>query len=125
MISTYIQKWYLDIGTKVLFCNYKMYKQRFVFENYLRILPYGHCITFIRFRTLNNNLPVQQNRYGNTPREERLCPKCSQEDIGDEFYYLFKCTFFKKERRNSYQNSSWVIPYFRNCPFHNLYRSKI
>ena len=45
----------------------------------------------IKFRTCNNNLPVNRARYFNVPRSERLCTLCNCNDIGDEYHYLLVC----------------------------------
>ena len=35
----------------------------------------------------------------NIPRSERVCVKCTQSEIGDEFHYIFNCPFFADQRR--------------------------
>jgi hypothetical protein len=43
-------------------------------------------------------------------RSERICDLCNKEELGDEFHYLFNCTFFKDERKK-------IIPeYLYNVP---------
>ena len=36
---------------------------------------------------------------GNIERNDRICTVCNLSEVGDEFHYLFKCTFFKRSRR--------------------------
>ena len=34
-----------------------------------------------------------------TPFGERKCPLCNLNDIGDDFHYLLKCSFFETDRK--------------------------
>ena len=54
---------------------------------------------FSRSRCRNHKLPVETGIYKNIPRSERVCVKCTQSDIGDEFHYIFNCPFFVDQRR--------------------------
>ena len=65
-------------------------------EDFLQILPSNLAYTLVHFRTLNNRLPIQRGRIQNKPFDERICAKCNSEDIGDEFSYIFRCSFFAK-----------------------------
>ena len=47
-----------------------------------------------RFRLSAHNLPVETQRFLNTPRHLRICPLCCS-GIGDESHYIFKCQFHK------------------------------
>jgi hypothetical protein len=41
---------------------------------------------------------------------ERICDLCNKEELGDEFHYLFNCTFFKDERKQ------FIPEYLYNVP---------
>ena len=101
--------------------NYRMFKTTFEQERYLNLLPKNLSIKLIRFRTTNNCLPVNKLRYENIPRNERLCPKCEMEEIGDEFHYVFCCPYFHAKR------VSCLPVYFRRRPnaikFNQLFNS--
>ena len=98
LYDQYIHKWFSEIDNKNIYCNYRIFKNRFSFEKYFNILSYKQAISFLRFRTLNNNIPVQTERYVNIPRADRLCPKCSINEIGDEYHYILICEYFKEHR---------------------------
>jgi hypothetical protein len=34
--------------------------------------------------------------------DDRICDICNLNNIGDEFHYLFECTFFENERKKYY-----------------------
>eukprot|EP00916_Digyalum_oweni_P018122 GHVL01030444.1.p1 GENE.GHVL01030444.1~~GHVL01030444.1.p1 ORF type:complete len:236 (+),score=13.61 GHVL01030444.1:277-984(+) len=110
LYDQYIHKWFTEIGTKNMFWNYRMFKDIFACEDLVTHLPYQQCVSMMKFRTLNNNLPVQKERYLNIPRSERTCIKCVSQDIGDEFHYLFVCDFFKEERAELLPPYYWKKP---------------
>ena len=99
LYDQHIHKWFSEINTKDIFWNYKMYKDMFVCEDYINKLSYQQCVSLMRFRTINNNLPVQRDRYLNIPRSERICTKCTSGDVGDEFHYVLCCELFNDDRR--------------------------
>jgi hypothetical protein len=59
-------------------------------------------------------LPIEMGRFFSIDRSERICDLCNKEELGDEFHYLFNCTFFKDERKK-------IIPeYLYNVPIFNI-----
>ena len=71
-----------------------------VFETYLNILnEKDNNLTLSKFRTTNHKLPVENGRWKNIARENRICPLCNNGGIGDEFHYLFKCQYFCNQRK--------------------------
>ena len=108
----YIQKWFAEVNDpeKHVFTNYRMFKRSLSQENYFTSLPLNQIISLTRFRTLNNSLPVQIERFTATPRCERLCPKCSMNDVGDEFHVLFVCPFFHQQRKDLIPSFYWKRP---------------
>ena len=59
-------------------------------------------------------MPIVAGRYLNTPVDERLCTICQMNEIGDEFHYLFRCTFFSSQR------SRYIMRYYYTRP--NMYK---
>ena len=110
MQDQFIQGWMAEINTKEIYYNYRLYKHVFKREDYLTTLPTGLMYSFLRFRTLNHKLPVQKGRSNNIPRSERLCTKCNNEDIGDEFHYIMKCSFFSDSRKQLIPCTFWKYP---------------
>ena len=96
----FIQQWFSHVDIDSVYLNYRLFKDTFQQEPFLKILPNNCSITLIRFRTTNNCLPVNVLRHEGIPREERICTKCSMQDIGDEYHYILICPFFKKKRAN-------------------------
>ena len=88
-----------EITSKKICYNYKIFSNVFVSEDFLEILLPNLAYTLVHFRPLNNRLPIQRGRIQNIPFEERICTKCNSEDIGDEFHYIFQCSFFAESRQ--------------------------
>ena len=66
-----------------------MFKNVFVSEDFLQILPPNLAFTLVHFRTPNHGLPIQRGRIQNIPFDERICTEHNSEDIGDEFHIFF------------------------------------
>ena len=105
----FLQNWYSSVDNDSIYLNYRMYKPVFCTEGYLSILPHKLAIRLARFRTTSNQLPVNRLRFLDVPRNDRVCQKCD-DDIGDEFHYLFCCQFFSNERKQ------YLPPYFQRRP---------
>ena len=44
-------------------------------------------------------MPIEQGRFWSVDCDDRICDICNLNNIGDEFHYLFECTFFENERK--------------------------
>ena len=97
-INQYLQSWYAYIDNSSKASNYKLFKHTFAFKTYITILEKKYWCPLIRFRLLNHNLPIETCRWKNVTIQNRICPLCNNFDIGDEFHYIFTCTFIKNER---------------------------
>ena len=54
---------------------------------------------------LAHKFPIEQGRYKNIPREQRICNLCCNNRVGDEFHYLFICNEFSlTQRRQTFIN---------------------
>ena len=95
------QNWQATIQTSPKALNYRIYKNELFFENYFQILSIKDAHTFCRFRTCNHYLPIENGRWMNIPRNERICNHCDIKEIGDEFHYILKCknNLLKEERK--------------------------
>ena len=106
----FIQSFYSSLDNDPIYTNFRMFKTNFRRESAIFQLPKNYVISQIRFRTTNNNAPVNILRFTQTPRADRLCQKCNINDIGDEFHYLFVCSHFQTQREQ------YIPKYFYNRP---------
>ena len=97
-------------------------KMSFFMEPYINILPKSCAIAFFRFRTTNNNVPLNKLRYLNIPKVDRICLKCFMNEIGSEFHYLFVCPYFKESRSKYLPAIYYNRP--NECSYYNLMNSK-
>ena len=75
-----------------------MGKEDVAFEYFLKLLPKSIYIPILKFRTSNHKLPIETGRWEAIPYQERKCFLCIDNEIGDEFHYLFTCPYFANER---------------------------
>ena len=64
----------------------------------------------MRFRTTNNDLPVNRLRYIEVPREERICDKCDLQLVADEYHYILICPFFNNFRADCFKDFTIARP---------------
>ena len=104
------QKWHDEVSENRLCTNYRIFKHEHKMEKYLTLLDRGHRINLTKFRCGNHKLPVNSGRFQGRPRCERVCNLCTSNVTGDEFHYVFDCSFFDVERR------SLIKPYYLRRP---------
>ena len=63
------------------------------------MLDYKDRLTLTKFRCGNHRLPINTLRYASINSSNRYCSLCENQEIGDEYHYLFNCTFFIEERK--------------------------
>lgn len=110
--SQFKQQWISSIQDSSKCLNYRIFKSEHKFENYLIFLPEKLRQNFINFRLCNHKLPIETGRWRNIDRNLRKCTLCDSNNLGDEFHYLYRCSFFDEERRT-------IAPFIRkrsaNC----------
>ena len=84
-------KWQGDIEQKSSCTLYKMYKNTYGLEKYLK-LDKESRLYITKLRTNNNKLPIVLGRYNNIPRENRICQLCQSGEVGDEYHLILKCS---------------------------------
>ena len=94
----YIQKWHANIDSSSKGVTYKKFKTIFCLEKYLLLLQPRQWKPIIKLRTSNHYLPVETGRWNNTERHERKCNLCNENELGDEYHYIFVCDNFRNER---------------------------
>ena len=80
----FIQEWQSRVAENSVCSNYRLFKKKFCFEEYLTYLA-----SILRQRVLKFRL-IQQRRSLGIPRDERICTVCDSGEVGDEFHYLFQ-----------------------------------
>ena len=106
----YIQEWQAKLELSSKGRNYSIFKETTDIEPYLLNTTSNIYIPIIKFRTCNFKLPIEVGRWQNLPIDDRKCTLCNLHDVGDDFHYLLKCTFFENERKH------FLKPYYYTRP---------
>ena len=106
----YEQEWLSEVNANNQCLNYRIFKKKLEFENYLKILDMRARINLCKLRCANIKIPTVTGRFENIAFHERVCTLCTRESIGDEFHYLFECDVFTTVR------NLYIKPYFRRNP---------
>ena len=93
LIDQFKQGWDSEVFNSPKCINYRIFKTEFNFENYLNSLAPRFRNLFCKYRSGNFKLPIETGRWRNVPRSDRKCTLCNKNEVGDEFHYLFTCTF--------------------------------
>ena len=104
-----------------LYVNLKSHYGR---EKYLDNLVDAKSRKFVtQIRISAHKFPVEQGRYVNTPREQRLCNICDCKVVGDEYHYLFMCreSTFKQHREKFIKEILNVNMNFRSFDYKSLF----
>ena len=94
----FLQNWHTSINENSQCTNYSIFKQSLQIEDYLVQLDDDAKYNIAKFRTRSHHLPVTNNRFQSNNAEDTTCPLCQNGEIGDEFHYLYKCTYFNESR---------------------------
>jgi len=95
----FYQSWFSDLNSQSKLETYKLFKTNFEIEKYLCVVrspKYRSCLT--RFRCSSHRLLIEEGRFRNIPREERICQKCSMNLQENEYHFLLVCPFYRNIR---------------------------
>ena len=73
---------------------------------------------FFIFRSLNHKFPIEWGRYEGIARDDRICELCSLLKLGDEYHYVFECSYFDDLRSLYLPRDLFSRPY--TVKFENL-----
>ena len=106
----FIQNWNEVVDKNSHCTNYRIFKTSLQIEKYITTLDLNDRISLCKFRCGNYKLPIITGRYDGTPKEDRLCPLCNNQQLGDEFHYLLECPSLSVERQ------MYLKPYYWHRP---------
>ena len=99
IMDMYYQSWYSDINNSNRLITYCRYKHDFAFENYLDVLKENkYRVALTRFRLSSHDLNIEQGRYDNVPRHERICKCCRTNVVETEYNFLLVCPLYRELR---------------------------
>ena len=108
--SIYARRWSESVFNNSACTNYRAMTLVKKTQNYILKLPKRYIYALCKFKCVNHYLPIVTGRYSDTPYEERTCTFCQNNDIGDEFHYLFICGKFATERTRYIESYYYTPP---------------
>jgi hypothetical protein len=118
----FYQNWHSSVSNSPKSLFYRIVKHNLNLENYLVLLPKRLSIPITKLRLGNHQLPIEKGRWENRSREERKCTHCYQNELGDEYHYLFICPFFADTRKKYIKPKYLLRP--NTLRVHELFNSK-
>ena len=111
ILDIYYQNWYSEINNSRRLETYCLFKHSFSFEHYLDYINEPKFrIALTRFRISSHDLAIENGRYLNIARENRLCNNCETRQIENEFHHLLTCSKFSDLR------SKYIKRYYYTWP---------
>ena len=89
-----LQNWRAKSWENRICTNYRIFKDDLEMEKYFELLDHKDAVILSRFRCRSHNLPVNKSRFDASVTDGTHCPLCISNDIGDEYHYIFVCSFF-------------------------------
>lgn len=107
----YIQLWFSQVNSCSRGEFYSIFKEEFKLESYLLRLSIPERMYITKLRCSNLKFPIETGRWSGVPREKRICHLCKN-GLGDEFHYLFLCSFNAIEKLRAL----YIPSYYSNNP---------
>lgn len=96
----YIQQWFGEVGTLNKLESYRLFKDSFTCEKYLScVVNTKYRVALTRFRCSAHKLLIEEGRYRNIIREERICRLCNMNLVESEYHFLLVCPLYRELRR--------------------------
>ena len=90
------KKFRKEIGSSSRLTLYSSIKDDFKEEQYINDVKYHKYRSAVtKFRISAHTFRIENGRWRSIPRDQRLCPLCLGNLIGDEKHYIFHCTLDK------------------------------
>ena len=88
-------------NSKLIFLN--SIKESYTMESYLKVKDFQNRQAISKLRTGNHHLAIETGRWTNIVRENRLCTQCSENNVEDEYHFLFDCYKHTVERNIAFE----------------------
>ena len=96
----FLQGWFSDMRRSPKLLSYNLIKDIFEHEKYLKVVSnIQHRYALSRLRCSAHHLNIEEGRYINLRREQRICHKCNMKTIENEYHFLLVCPFYRELRK--------------------------
>ena len=97
----FYQQWFSELRNSSKLETYCLIKTNFERESYLeQVTNIKHRTALTKFRCSSHRLLIEEGRYRNIPREQRVCTKCNMNEIETEYHFLLVCPHYREIRTN-------------------------
>ena len=101
LMQKYKHKWGNDVASQTKLDNYKIMKQEFGAEEYVKfVMSKKLRSTLVQLRAGCLPIEIELGRYLQIPRNERLCKQCTSGTVENEKHFLFHCTRYSDIRHD-------------------------
>ena len=98
----YISSWRQKMANSTKLSFYNSIKKDYKIEKHLYIIKnFTQRRMFTQFRISNHKLEIENGRYKNIPRDQRLCEYCDSSEVEEEYHFALQCQNYKTTRDNS------------------------
>ena len=103
--DSYIQNWFSDLDNSAKLQYYRSFKSYFEHEKYLDCVNNNNYrITMTRLRCSSHHLLIEEGRYNNILRENKICKMCNWNVIENEYHFILICPLYRQLRINLLPN---------------------
>lgn len=111
LYDQYLQGWFSELRNSSKLCTYNQIKSIFESEKYLKaVTNIQHRYALSRFRCSAHHLNIEEGRYKNLRREQRICQKCNTKTLENEYHFLLVCPFYRELRKECLPKQYCVWP---------------
>ena len=105
-----IKKWTESVFNNSFCLNYRAMTTKKQLKSYLLNLPSQYMFALCKFKCHSHKLPIATGRFVGLSVDDRICPLCNTNDVGDEYHYLYKCNYFKEPRAKFLKRHYYTNP---------------
>ena len=102
LYDQHLQGFYAELRGSSKLTTYNQIKGSFTTEKYLSsVKNTKHRTALTRLRCSAHRLLIEEGRFRNIERSERLCNKCNMQAIENEYHFVMACPFYRDIRRET------------------------
>ena len=102
LYDQHLQGIYAELRGSSKLTTYIQIKGSFTTEKYLSsVKNTKHRTALTRLRCSAHKLLIEEGRFRNIERSERLCNKCNRQEIENEYHFVMACPFYREIRRET------------------------
>ena len=106
----YDQKWVESVSNNSICLNYRAMNTQKKLKEYLLNLPSQYKFALCKFKCASHKLPIVAGRYAGLAIDDRMCTLCDTNEIGDEYHYLYQCSYFNVDRSKYLKKYYYINP---------------